>query len=241
MPVTCYLDESATDGSTPFAVVGGLILNDGGHREFTSDWRMFLDRFSLWPALHMKEFGLHGKLGKRRANETRDICRWAVDIIDGYKIYSLSCRLSNQAYATAFSEATRKNHSQYKLCFLAAALVNRKMAEQNDYEGLISFVMDDGNPRSGDLRRGYEDMEAIKGPEFPLNHGGLSFADDHEEFALQAADVICWGERRKASGLRFRPEHRQLELMLSDETTHSPVLVQDNALYQLERYFRRAE
>jgi hypothetical protein len=25
--VTCYLDESATDGSTPTAVVGGLLVN----------------------------------------------------------------------------------------------------------------------------------------------------------------------------------------------------------------------
>ncbi len=39
MIVTCYLDESATDGGTPQAVVGGLQMNQAHFIGFDREWR----------------------------------------------------------------------------------------------------------------------------------------------------------------------------------------------------------
>jgi hypothetical protein len=51
------------------------------------------------------------------------------------------------------SRITAKYHSQYQLCFLMAALVNGRMAEDNGYTDHISFVMDQGNPYVEQVRR----------------------------------------------------------------------------------------
>jgi hypothetical protein len=61
MMVTCYLDESATDGGTPQAVVGGLQMNESHFLGFDPAWREMLHDFGLEPALHMKDFGPHGR------------------------------------------------------------------------------------------------------------------------------------------------------------------------------------
>jgi hypothetical protein len=54
--ITCYLDESATDGSTPCSVVGGVLINSSGHKQLVLEWKTLLDDFDLWPGLHLREF-----------------------------------------------------------------------------------------------------------------------------------------------------------------------------------------
>lgn len=58
LAVNCYLDESATDGGTPSAVVGGLVLNSSQLDHLDIEWSAMLHDFDLSPGLHMKDFGL---------------------------------------------------------------------------------------------------------------------------------------------------------------------------------------
>jgi hypothetical protein len=236
--VTCFLDESATDGSTPCAIVGGLLINEIGHKLFLEDWERFLDRFSLWPGLHMKEFSKEGRFGNRTVSERKGVFSRAVDIINEYKIYSLSCCLPNDIYNDVMSDEAKKYHSQYQLCFLMAALANGKMAAHNNYAEPVAFVMDKGNPNAEDVRRGHKEMQDISLEEgLPRNLGSLCFKDDESELALQAADLISWSARRKASGKRFGVEHDAIVAMLSDEETHSPIDLPEEGVRKMAAHF----
>ena len=69
--LTCYLDKSGTDNSSEVAVVGGLILDMSQFRRLDKEWHNILNLHNIpWP-LHMKEFGLHGKLKDMRSEARR--------------------------------------------------------------------------------------------------------------------------------------------------------------------------
>jgi len=57
-----YLDESATDGSTPIAVVGGLLLDWNRYAWLDMEWERALDSYGI-KALHMKNIGRRGQSG----------------------------------------------------------------------------------------------------------------------------------------------------------------------------------
>ncbi len=236
--VTCFLDESATDGSTPRAVVGGLLINEIGHELFLEDWKSFLDQFALWPGLHMKEFSKEGRFGDRTVSERKAIFSRAVDIINEYKIYSLYCCLPNDIFNDAMSDEAKKYHSQYQLCFLMAALANGKMATHNNYPEPIAIVMDQGNPNAERVRRGHREMKAIPPEEgLPRNLGSLCFKDDENELALQPADLICWSARRKVTGKPFRVEHKAIVAMLSDKEAHSEINLPEEGVRRMAAHF----
>ena len=64
LALECYLDESATDGGTPKAVVGGILLDRERYALFNDEWEQIITRRSLQPSIHMKDFGRHGRFAK---------------------------------------------------------------------------------------------------------------------------------------------------------------------------------
>jgi len=235
--VTCYLDESATDGSTPAAVVGGVLLNNSQHRKFVADWRAMLNLFELWPGLHMKEFGPDKRLGARTSLEKFAICQRAVEIIEANKIFSMACSLDNDVYGRTVSKLTKRWHSQYQLCFINVVLVNRKKAKVSNYGGPISYVMDCGNPNAEHVRRAFHEMKELS-TEVPtfFNLGTLRFENDEREFGLQAADIVCWAVRRYLTGSSFLSQYAPIAKMLRGESHICGMLLEDG-LVALEDHF----
>src|SRR5947209_7929215 len=85
---TCYLDESATDGATPTAVVGGLVLDRTNFLRLNTKWNRMLNKFNLHPALHMTDFGKNGRFGSTPASMRRKVFSCAAKIIIDHNIFT---------------------------------------------------------------------------------------------------------------------------------------------------------
>jgi hypothetical protein len=237
LAVTCYLDESATDGGTQTAVVGGLLLTANDYVGLNHHWNVMLDDLGLRPALHMKDFGKHGRFASLSAVERNRIFGRATQIIADHRIYSLSATLEHGDYLAAFSNETRDTHSVYELCFIIAAIANGKIARQNHFEEPIAFVVDAGNARADQVLLAHREMQSIsKQHGLPSNLGSLTFGDDEIITALQAADVVCWGARRKATHTPFLPGMGSIEELITSDD-HRSIPFERTAAEALEASF----
>ncbi len=219
--VTCYLDESATDGNTPTAVVGGVLMNRGSFLGFDAAWKLFLGKFNLWPAFHMKDFGAHGRFGHFTPAERVSIFKEAVLLVNNYKIYSLAATLEHCEYREAVHPVVRDGMSTYGMCFIAAVALSEHLATHNQYTKKLPYVLDSGNPYAQHVLSAHEGMveEQQKGSGL-VHMGGLSFVKDEDLTPLQAADIVCWAVRRKATEKPFNNGFEPLEAAINP-LTHS--------------------
>jgi hypothetical protein len=229
MVVTCYLDESAVDGSTPDAVVGGLQMNESRRSSFDALWRSLLHDFKLGSALHVIAFGQDGPYGPRSVDERRRIFESAVKLINEHKIYSFAAMLNADQYKSIIDGATGSRFSIYAMCFVAAVCGNRLLAEKNNFTDRIPFLLDAGNAKAGHIRQahaGLLEMQTSGQQSFSL--GSLTFDDDRNVTPLQAADLVCWTVRRRASGKSFLG-YEPLEQLL-DPSAHITAEIQADVL-----------
>jgi hypothetical protein len=217
LAVTCYLDESATDGSTPTAVVGGLLVNSSHFFGLDPKWRAMLDEFHLWPGLHMKDFGRNNRFGGMPREMRRAILTRAVDIIKAHNICTLAATLEYGQYKAILPATVRRGMSAYGLCFIACVLGNHQIAEGNKYDKRIAFIVDSGNTYAEHVFFAHQGLVEIQTEEDFLNLGSLTFDKDDNVSALQAADVVCWAVRRRASGYPFSNGFEPLEGILNDQ------------------------
>jgi len=214
LAVTCYLDESATDGSTAQAVLAGLQMNRSYFLDFDDEWDGLLERYHLRPALHMKDFGRHGRFSEMCECDIRSILEDACDLINSHKIYSLAVTLEHAEYQRIFDDRVKHYMSVYGLCFIATAYANHLLAAQNNYKGNVAFVLDSGNPYASHVLLAHGELKKARQAQ-SLNLGTLAFETDELVTPLQAADVIAWGVRRKATGYSFKGGFEPLERLLA--------------------------
>lgn len=200
--VNCYLDESATDGGTPEAVVAGVLMDRDRFLAFDAEWKGFLAKHNLSPAFHMKDFGFHGRLGGIGPDERRAIFSDAVAIINRHKIYSVAATVNNEDYRRYLDKRIRDVMSVYGLCFILSAYSNHLRAVHNKYEKNIGFLLDSGNPYADHVREAHSTLLVWQKSE-PLHAGSLTFASDEDVSALQAADLVAWSVRRRLVNGKF--------------------------------------
>lgn len=87
----------------------------------------------------------------------------------------------------------------YGACFLLAAVIGHKVADNSDYRKRIPFVMDAGNPYAEHVRNAHQTALTFQQKRF-LNMGSLSFEDDERVLPLQAAEAVSWTVRRRLTG-----------------------------------------
>lgn len=199
--VNCYLDESATDGGSPEAVVAGVLMNRSRCVAFDASWTEFLNAHQL-KALHMKDFGSHGSLASLSETERRGIFRDAAAIINRHKLYSIAATITYAKYVSELKPSIRKAMSVYGFCFLLAAYSNHLLAVSNKYTKNIGFILDSGNPYAAHVRGAHAALKEWQ-LTYALNAGSLTFDDDEEIGALQAADLVAWSVRRRATNSPF--------------------------------------
>jgi len=240
--MTIYLDESATDpGSSPIAVVGGVLLDYIGYSELKEEWtKLLVDFPELPPGLHLKDFGSHGRFANMPASRRLAIFSRASAIVSDKRTYTISATLSHNEYTAAFSRDTQSGHSQYELCFLMVALALGKVSAVNNFRDPISIVMDIGNAYAEHVRLAHKEIRGIQrnSPEFGLSVGGLTFEDDEIITALQAADMISWGERRKGALTPFLAGTEPIAELLADPTRHVSIPMEQHAMVALESEFQ---
>lgn len=220
--LTCYLDESGTDNNSTVAVVGGLVLTKSQFFWLDAEWRKCLAKHDIpWP-LHMKEFGLHGKLKDLDSETRRALFADVASLIRDNKSFSVASVLSADTYRSVFSGIDEL--SMYGACFTNLVMMNTKQAEIEEYGPDIAYLLDSGNPFGPQILSAHAVMLARK-KDLTLNIGTVGFDSDDEFSALQAADVVAWSVRRKlAAELKsgFEPladifEDRHLEVPYKPE------------------------
>jgi hypothetical protein len=150
----------------------------------------------------MKDFGLHGSLAALSETDRGGIFGDAVPIINEHKLYSIAATISYAKYISEINPSIRKAMSVYGFCFLLAAYSNHLLAVSNKYTKNIGFILDSGNPYAEHVRGSHAALKEWQRTD-PLNVGSLTFDDDEEISALQAADLVAWSVRRRATSSPF--------------------------------------
>src|ERR1017187_8054402 len=101
--LTSYLDESATDGGSPIAVVGGLLLQPDTFFYLDIDWEKAIAKHGAGSAIHMKDFGQHGKFGRWTEEARSSLFRDLAKIINEHKICSIAATLTTAQYGKYFA------------------------------------------------------------------------------------------------------------------------------------------
>lgn len=218
LSIACYLDESGTDATNPEAVVGGIVMRREGFIRFEDDWNSILADFNIASPLHMKEFGQHGRHGHLDYPTRDKLFNELVYIINRYKIYSVAVSLSHEQYNDLLSDKSKKEVSIYGLCFMFCAHQCFAMSQTNHYYGNMAFLMEEGNEFAEDVRKAHAGMMKMRKEGATYISNGSLTMEPKDLSTLQAADIICWGERRRVTGLPIHKGFEPIEKIF--EETH---------------------
>jgi len=220
----CYLDESATEGDTPVAVVAGVVLEMDRFAWLDIAWQRAIIKHQAEPYIHMKDFAQHGRFKGWSARARTALFTDLAEIIMEHKRYSIAARLMPSEYNRHFSAfPPDRKLSIYSMCFLMLAMVQGRYAENSKYKDKIPFLMDDGNKYWAEVKHAHNFLANAFQEIYPVHVGSLSFGDDKEVRALQAADVIAWTVRRKISGGAFTNGFEPLLDVLGETHLEHPV------------------
>jgi hypothetical protein len=97
--LTFYADESGTDGDSPIAVVGGLLLRFEDFTWLEVEWRKVQSKHGITQPIHMREFGPHGDFAETSVDARQHLFTDLVSVINEHKRAQLSTPGSIVAYS----------------------------------------------------------------------------------------------------------------------------------------------
>jgi hypothetical protein len=220
--VTLYLDDSGSedDPGTPNVILGGVLMEFSHFEHFEDAWDRMLDQHGIVPPLHMAEFGPSGRFSGMSACCRHELFLEVAELINSHKLFSIAAKMTNAEYKAILSKTIGRKFSVYGLCFNLAVMMNHKLAEANSYAGKIPFMMDAGHPDAEHVRQAHAFMLKEFQRDMFLHLGGLDFEDDRDFGVLQAADVIAWGVRRRASKKPFTYAFDPVEPVIAEANHH---------------------
>jgi len=199
--LTCYLDESGLEKQT--VLLAGCVLSKVSHIRLDERWRRLLYRYRI-DSLHMTDFVRpHGRYISMYPELKMALFTDAVTTIRSRADYTIAVDVSIPAYEKFYSQSCQREIiSPYGIAFIGVTQYNVKLARDMRYPDRLSYLMDTGNPYAGQFQFGHalwSFMERQNGISFT---GTLTFDNDDNESALQAADLIAWAvQRRSGEGL----------------------------------------
>jgi hypothetical protein len=236
--ITCYLDESGTDGSdNKNAVMAGLLLNKTSFLSFDQDWSDLLRRKKIEPPLHMKEFGKHGRLKCFSYAERESIFTEVAEIINRHRIVSIASILNKDSFESYVHKKIRERLGFYGFCFHLCITINDEQAWHNNYKDRIAFLLDDGNTHKNHIIAARDAILHSRktDPHYLPHTGSITFDDDKYISALQAADVIAWGVRRRSNGKKLDKGFEPIAQIL-DADDHWQTSWEDKMLIDLSEF-----
>ena len=212
---TAYFDESHNSGV--YAVAGFAATVDRW-RLFDSDWSRLLANYRL-TSFHAKDYahsenefaGWKGDEAKRKTFMERLIaivarrCMVAIGVVIDRSAFQ-NMIAQDKSIAEFYS-------NEYAMAALMSLLLTRRWAGGCAFTDPVDYVFDRGNPQRSGFQRAYDLALRIPGERSRL--GALSFADDKQIPALQAADLIVYESCKMYTDLsggtrRFRASMKAL-------------------------------
>jgi hypothetical protein len=202
---TVFVDESGTDTDLTIAVVAGLTLDRKGLFWLNREWENALNKHGITGPIHMREFTPHGRFKSLSHDQQRALFKDLVRAINSNKLITSAATLTADDFRAHFDGLTKL--SMYAACFSnLMMLTGEALRIYGPHRWPLSFVLDDGNPYKSQIVEG--SIVLLK--TYPLVTA-IVFRSDDNESALQAADVVSWGVRRKLSGGTFKHGFEPLE------------------------------
>jgi hypothetical protein len=230
--VTCYLDESGTDNQGPVAVAGGLLLNKTNCLHFDEEWKKLLDHYDIDNrCIHMKDFRTKNKHLSPRS--TRGLFLGVVDLINSHKYASIAATINHDQFKKLVHEEIREHVGMHFFCFLLCAFQNHMQAEYMKFNERIAFLLEQPCEHGDEILAAHKAI-IIDQETKEFHMGTIGFADKKIS-ALQAADVIAWGVRRRISGLSF-PFGFEPILKILESEDHLQDKWQDDAFIALSEW-----
>lgn len=198
LALTYFIDDSGRN-DPPVFVLGGLALETTRIRAFSQDWEAALAAQRPIPAFKMKEANRRAGVFDGFSVAERDAKIVALaDVIRTHAISSISVVVRHKDYERVFKgRMMRSLDGPYQLFFHLVIATAYNLRRQRGTQERASFVFD---RQVGEERALYESLAEMRANLHPDISDFLAdaprHADDRDEVALQAADMIAWHVRR---------------------------------------------
>jgi hypothetical protein len=210
--VTCYLDDSGSDENGVLAVIGGPVIPRLLFTFFHLDWDTALTRHNVSGPIHMREFARpDGRLAYLSDDDRRALFSDLVYVITQNKIHSVSASVLQQDFREFFPKSKFKGlFGPAPLAFIWCIVLNYIICENAKKMGRMEYVVakSDESSQMKEAHRLSEYFEKTRGTDCI---GAIKFGSPQQEYALQAADMISWSNRRQKIGKPFNRGFEPLE------------------------------
>ncbi|MBF0505792.1 MAG: hypothetical protein HQL09_03055 [Nitrospirae bacterium] len=165
----------------------------------------------------MDEFVEKGEFGHIRYKDRFNFFSEAVELTNNCKVYSIAATLNKQEYEQYIHEKIRKTFSIYGFCFMLLAYINGRQAQHMKFREKIAYLFDYAPHRNHIMVARDRILEWEKENKFIKNMGSLTFDGDVNISALQVADIVAWGVRRKISNIQLNKGFEPIENLFNKE------------------------
>ena len=219
------LDESGTDGRSPYTVVGGAVSDKDGWAKLETAWGNLLRRSKV-SAYHCKEFNDRKDNFAGWSNfKCKRFVKFQENIICEHTLFRVSVGVEGSLHTDIKKrmKGTKgfREDSNYGLCLrrLMYAACERVEGKYPDHR--LTVMVEDG-PWSSGANNIYQDVAKMTLKRNPAKHAhrlaGFTSVPKGERLSLEAADYIAGAEHaRFLAGGSNRQEMGQLSLLLNAE------------------------
>lgn len=197
MVLTAYLDESGTDEVSKEAALAGYVLDPVGFQVFEQDWQHILEIHEL-PYLHMKDFSPHGRFSHFTEAAKVALFRDLSEVIRQNALVGILTAVDTESYRRTISrDAVEQLFSPYAFLFRMSVELVASWAERYYQQEKIVYLLDFGNRYRAQIEDMYGVMKREQAAGQNYHLGPLSFDDDREYMALQAADMLAYETKKE--------------------------------------------
>jgi hypothetical protein len=202
MTLCFFIDDSGKD-DPPVFVLGGLAIEKGRLAAFENAWNDVLQRAPAIPWFKMKEANRRHGAFKGMSFADRD-ARLADlgKVLKSHAVATLSVVVRHEDYRQAFDrQMMRSMDRPYQIMFHLAIATGFKLCRQLGRHTNAEFVFDRQLEHENQLRQSFVSLREGMDPELAkFLDTDPRHADDKDEVALQAADLVAWHVRRSWRG-----------------------------------------
>ena len=220
---SAHLDETGTDGKSPYTVIGGAVATKGQWDKLEAAWGRLLTRSNV-SAYHWKEF----------TDRKDDFAGWSdfkckrftdaqEKIIRNNTLFRVSVGLDGAVHADIKKRMKGVKgfapESNYSLCLRYLMFVTCEQLAEPYPDCLLTILVEDGPWASGAMET-YQRVQAMTGRWKPAKHAhrlkGFGSAPKGERLSLEAADYLAGTEHaRLLAGKRPRRSVKTLSMLLT--------------------------
>jgi len=210
--VACYVDESGTHQDGVLAVVGGPIIPRQLFTSFQLGWDTVLARHNITGPIHMREFNRpHKRLAHLSDDKRRALFQDLVQVITDNKLYSVSASVLEKDFRDFFPLDRFKGlFEPAPLAFIWCVILNLIVADNAEKIGPTAYLVATSDERTQMLEC-HAFLENFANNSGDERVGSITFDSPKRAYALQAADMIAWSNRKHKLGEMFGEGFQPLE------------------------------